>query len=113
MFGERFKKLLKHHPRNCNVEKPLNMVFEEKMQMLKSLFLKSQKSCRLPWDCDPLHMLKELEHQARANICTLNFQSMFNVVIPFSRPTLTGLINFFSRDRQSGSNQHYINSWKL
>ena len=34
----------------------------------------------MPWGLAPIHVLKELEHQARVNICTWTISAIFNEV---------------------------------
>ena len=57
--------------------------FEEKLQELNKEFANiciSPMPKAAPWGSAPLHILKEFEHQARQNICTINFSVAFNKV---------------------------------
>ena len=59
------------------VEQPC---FEDKLQELNTDFAKiciSPKPSGAPVDKVPLHVLKELEHQARQNLSTINFTATF------------------------------------
>ena len=54
--------------------------FEDKLQELNSDFAKiciSPKPSGAPMGKVPLHVLKELEHQARQNVCTIIFVTTF------------------------------------
>ena len=54
--------------------------FEDKLQELNTDFAKiciSPKPSGAPMDKVPLQVLKELEHQARQNLSTINFTSTF------------------------------------
>ena len=58
--------------------------FEERMQELNRKFRNiciSPRPQAAPGVRAPLHVAKELEHQARQNICTLNFSAVFNHMI--------------------------------
>ena len=58
--------------------------FEERMQELNRKFGNiciSPRPQAAPGVRAPLHVAKELEHQARQNICTLNFSAVFDHTI--------------------------------
>ena len=60
--------------------KTFKPVFEEKMQELNRDFSRiciSPKPKGPSWGHVPMHVLKQLEHQARANISTLNYSATF------------------------------------
>ena len=64
--------------------KMVDPCFEEKMQELNRKFGNiciSPRPQAAPGVRAPLHVAKELEHQARQNICTLNFSAVFNHTI--------------------------------
>ena len=64
--------------------KMVDPCFEERMQELNRKFGNiciSPRPQAAPGVRTPLHVAKELEHQARQNICTLNFSAVFNHTI--------------------------------
>ena len=64
--------------------KMVDRCFEERMQELNRKFGNiciSPRPQAAPGVRAPLHVAKELEHQARQNICTLNFSAVFNHTI--------------------------------
>ena len=64
--------------------KMVDPCFEERMQELNRKFGNiciSPRPQAAPGVRAPLHVTKELEHQARQNICTLNFSAVFNHTI--------------------------------
>ena len=58
--------------------------FNERMQELNRKFANiciSHRHQVAPWARAPLHIERELEHQASQKICTLNFSAVFNQTI--------------------------------
>ena len=73
-------KYIKAPPSTAKWYKVGQPCYEDKMQELNTDFAKiciSPKPSGAPMGKVPLQILKELEHQARQNICTLNFTTIF------------------------------------
>ena len=107
-FGQDFKvanlpegKFIKPPPSTAKWYKLGNSSLEEKMQELNTDFASiciSPKPSGTPMGKVLKQIVKEFEHQARQNLCTLNFSAAFNQVISESnlimescRNSLTGI----------------------
>ena len=93
--------------------------FEDKMHELNSDFAKiciSQKPSGAPMGKVPLQVLKELEHQARQNLCTINFAatiaktaSICNSTIEKCQDSLKATFKRVKSQIQKGATLFYFN----
>ena len=77
-------KFIKPPPSTAKWYKLRNSCLEEKMQELNTDFASiciSPKPSGTPMGKIPMQVVKEFEHQARLNLCTLNYSAAFNQVI--------------------------------